>query len=115
MTFTRDQELAEHLRYIAEYEDGSKHVFAVPQSTLEQGLPNEGRYSIACLRMAAGWVLEAWKNCTGVPRQFIAAPQWLSCVTFVFKGEFEPGTISLNLAIADNQVLLDHFGYTQLA
>jgi hypothetical protein len=35
--------------YIAEYEDGSKHVFAVPQSTLEQGLPNEGRYSIACI------------------------------------------------------------------
>ena len=43
------------------------------------------------------------------------APQWLSCMSFVFKGEFEPGTISLNLAIADNQVLLDHFGYTQLA
>ena len=36
-------------------------------------------------------------------------------MSFVFKGEFEPGTISLNLAIADNQVLLDHFGYTQLA
>ena len=49
MTFTWDQELAEHIRYIAEYEDGSKHVFAVPQSTLEQGLPNEGRYSIACI------------------------------------------------------------------
>jgi len=42
MTFTRDQELAEHIRYIAEYEDGSKHVFAVPQSTLEQGLPKRG-------------------------------------------------------------------------
>jgi hypothetical protein len=49
MTFTGDQELAEHIRYIAEYEDGSKHVFAVPQSTLEQGLPDEGRYSIACI------------------------------------------------------------------
>jgi len=35
--------------YIAEYEDGSKHVFQVPQSTLEQGLPSEGRYSIACI------------------------------------------------------------------
>ena len=33
----------------AVYEDGSKHVFGVPQSTLEQGLPNEGRYSIACI------------------------------------------------------------------
>jgi len=49
MTFTRDQELAAPIRYIAEYEDGSKHVFQVPQSTLEQGLPSEGRYSIACI------------------------------------------------------------------
>jgi len=49
MTFIWDQELAEPIRYIAEYEDGSKHIFAVPQSTLEQGLPNEGRYSIACI------------------------------------------------------------------
>jgi len=37
------------IRYIAEYEDGSEHVFQVPQSTLEQGLPSEGRYSIACI------------------------------------------------------------------
>jgi hypothetical protein len=49
MTSLPDQEFAEHIRFIAEYEDGSKHVFAVPQSTLEQGLPNEGRYSIACI------------------------------------------------------------------
>ena len=49
MIFTWEQELAEPIRYIAEYEDGSKHVFAVPQSTLEQGLPVEGRYSIACI------------------------------------------------------------------
>ena len=49
MTSLPDHELAEHIRYIAEYEDGSKHVFAVPQSTLEQGLPDEGRYSIACI------------------------------------------------------------------
>jgi len=113
MTFTR-AELAAPIRYIAEYEDGSKHVFQVPQSTLEQGLPSEGRYSIACI-VAYEWQQDAWKNCAGVPRQLIAAPQWLSCMSFVFKGEFEPGTISLNLAIADNQVLLDHFGYTQLA
>ena len=49
MTFTWNQELAEPINYIAEYEDGSKHVFGVPQSTLEEGLPNEGRYSIACI------------------------------------------------------------------
>src|ERR1700745_4081453 len=38
----------------------------------------------------------------------------LSSFSFVLKGEFEPGTISLNLTIFDNYVLLDHFGYAQL-
>ena len=54
MTFIHDEELAEDIRFIAEYEDGSKHVFAVPQCTLEQGLPDEGRYSIACI-LAYEW------------------------------------------------------------
>jgi len=45
MTFTPDDEL----RFIAEYEDGSKHVFAVPQRTLEQDPPDDGQYSIACI------------------------------------------------------------------
>ena len=53
MTFPHDEELAEDIRFIAQYEDGSKHVFAVPQCTLEQGLP-EGRYSIACI-LAYEW------------------------------------------------------------
>jgi hypothetical protein len=34
MTFTWDQELAAPVRYIAEYEDGSRHVFQVHRSTL---------------------------------------------------------------------------------
>ena len=42
MTFTQEEEPADHIRFIAEYEDGSKHFFAVPQCTLEQGLPDEG-------------------------------------------------------------------------
>jgi hypothetical protein len=54
MTFTQEEELAEHVRFIAEYEDGSKHFFAVPQCTLEQGLLDEGRYSIACI-LAYEW------------------------------------------------------------
>ena len=58
MTFTR-AELAAPIRYIAEYEDGSKHVFQVPQSTLEQGLPSEGRYSIACI-VAYEWQQEGY-------------------------------------------------------
>jgi hypothetical protein len=45
MTFVSDK----GLRFVAEYEDGSKHVFAVPQHTLEQELLAEGRYSIACI------------------------------------------------------------------
>ena len=44
MTSAQEEEPAEHIRFIAEYEDGSKHFFAVPQCTLEQGLSDEGRY-----------------------------------------------------------------------
>jgi hypothetical protein len=37
MTFTPAEDLAEHVRFIAEYDDGSRDVFAVAQSTLDQG------------------------------------------------------------------------------
>ena len=50
MTFTQEEEPADHIRFIAEYEDGSKHFFAVPQCTLE---PSKG-YLIACI-LAYEW------------------------------------------------------------
>ena len=37
MTFTPEKDLAHHIRFIAEYEDGSNDVFAVPECTLRQG------------------------------------------------------------------------------
>jgi hypothetical protein len=37
MTVSPKEDLAKHVRFIAEYEDGSQDVFAVPQSTLDQG------------------------------------------------------------------------------
>ena len=49
-----EEEPADHIRFIAEYEDGSKHFFAVPQCTLEQGLRDKGRYSITCI-LAYEW------------------------------------------------------------
>jgi hypothetical protein len=51
MTLTPKQDLANHVGFIAEYDDGSKDVFAVPQSTLDQG-PPEGWNGIA--RIVAG-------------------------------------------------------------
>ena len=35
MTFTPEKDLANHIRFIAEYEDGSSDVFAVPECSLE--------------------------------------------------------------------------------
>jgi hypothetical protein len=46
MTLTPAGDLAEHVRFIAEFEDGSRDVFAVAQSTLDQG-PQEGWNGIA--------------------------------------------------------------------
>ena len=37
MTFTPEKDLANHVRFIAEYEDGSSDVFAVPECSLNQG------------------------------------------------------------------------------
>ena len=37
MTLTPEKDLAQHVRLIAMYEDGSQDVFAVPQATLDQG------------------------------------------------------------------------------
>ena len=36
MTFTPEEDLAKHLRFIVEYEDGSRDAFAVPGATLQQ-------------------------------------------------------------------------------
>ena len=36
MTFTPEKDLANHIRFIAEYEDGSSDVFAVPECSLNQ-------------------------------------------------------------------------------
>ena len=44
MTFTPKKDLANHIRFIAEYEDGSSDGFAVPECTLDQG---PGKMSIA--------------------------------------------------------------------
>jgi hypothetical protein len=59
MTFTQEEEPADHIRFIDEYEDGSKHFFAVPQCTLEQGLSNERRYSITSI-LAYEWQQEGY-------------------------------------------------------
>jgi hypothetical protein len=37
IVISREEHLAKHVRFIAEYEDGSEEVFAVPQATLDQG------------------------------------------------------------------------------
>jgi hypothetical protein len=37
MTFTPQKDLAQHVRFIAMYDDGSQDVFAIAQSTLDQG------------------------------------------------------------------------------
>jgi hypothetical protein len=37
MTLNPKEDLAKHVRFIAEYDDGSEEVFAVPQATLDQG------------------------------------------------------------------------------
>ena len=37
MTFTPEKDLANHIRFIAEYEDSSSDVFAVPECSLDQG------------------------------------------------------------------------------
>ena len=37
MTFTPEEDLAKHLRFTVEYEDGSFDVFAVSEATLQQG------------------------------------------------------------------------------
>jgi hypothetical protein len=42
MTFTPAEDLAEHVRYIAVFDDGSKDVFAVAQATLDQGPGADG-------------------------------------------------------------------------
>jgi hypothetical protein len=49
MIISPEEHLAKHVRFIAEYEDGSEEVFAVPQCTLDQG---PGALSIA--RVVAG-------------------------------------------------------------
>ena len=36
MTFTPEEDLAKHLRFIVEYEDGSRDAFAVSGATLQQ-------------------------------------------------------------------------------
>ena len=37
MTFTPEKDLANHIRFIAQYEDGSVDNFAVPECILDQG------------------------------------------------------------------------------
>jgi hypothetical protein len=37
MTWTPDEDLARHVRFQADYADGSTDVFAVPEATLQQG------------------------------------------------------------------------------
>ena len=37
MTFTPEKDFAEHVRFIAEYEDGTTDVFAIPECSLNQG------------------------------------------------------------------------------
>ena len=37
MTFTPEKDLAEHVRLIAVFEDGTTDVFAIPECSLEQG------------------------------------------------------------------------------
>ncbi len=44
MTVNPEGDLKNHIRFIAEYEDGSSDVFAVPECTLDQG---PGKMSIA--------------------------------------------------------------------
>ena len=40
MTFTPEEDLAKHIRFQADYDDGSKDCFAVPEATLQQsGVP----------------------------------------------------------------------------
>jgi len=36
-------------------------------------------------------------------------------VGFIFKGDFDLGSVSLDLTVADNQVLIHDFRYAQLA
>jgi hypothetical protein len=68
MTFT------EHIRFIAEYEDGSKHFFAVPQWTLEQGL---GRYSIARI-LAYEWQQDGYLKPGKIARVYRDSKQHLA-------------------------------------
>ena len=37
MTFTPESDLAKHVRFTVEYDDGSMDVFAVPEAILQQG------------------------------------------------------------------------------
>ena len=63
MTFTPEKDLANHIRFIAEYEDGSNDVFAVPECTLRQGPSAVGIARTRCGRMAARWVFEGRSDC----------------------------------------------------
>ena len=71
MTFT------EHIRFIAEYEDGSKHFFAVPQCTLEQGLRDKGRYSITCI-LAYEWQQDGYLKPGKIARVYRDSKQHLA-------------------------------------
>ena len=46
MTFSPEKELANHVRYVAVFDDGSRDAFAVSQCTLDQG-PRGGWDNIA--------------------------------------------------------------------
>ena len=72
MTFTPEADLKNHIRFIAEYEDGSSDVFAVPECSLNQGpmpiarivahewqadgyLPHGGIIAVRRLGFDSGW------------------------------------------------------------
>ena len=56
MTFDPEGDLRNHIRFIAEYEDGSSDVFAVPECTLDQG---PGKMSIAHI-VAREWQTDGY-------------------------------------------------------
>ena len=67
MTFTPAKDLAEHVRLIAVYDDGSEDAFAVPECTLQQGPSAAG-----IARLVAGewqrdgfmrWIYKAREDC----------------------------------------------------
>ena len=74
MTFTPEADLKNHIRFIAEYEDGSSDGFAVPECTLDQG---PGKMSIARI-VAHEWQTDGYLK----PGKIVGLP-WLPRAEFV--------------------------------